>query len=1056
MSKLIKYISILFCCTLSVACSLEEIGAPDKNTHDGPVEFLVRPLSFTSYSLSTKTTKALSQTQLSEVERKIATAYFLAFDHNGDRVMLETLNVSNNTIPSKSIRPDFGDSKVTVCFIANVPYDYVSQLTHIDRLTDTPLPLTYAEQSSTGFIGIPQLKLDVRKTPDNAADDVATQCFPMFGISNEVSLSNPSSSQIVVELERLFAKVQVIINLDLSASGEIGVEEAYFEFNKYTLLNLPSKLRLTEGKTLDDNEEFVFTENSWIKDSKAFIPETVVDFSSAPFIINDDENATNGHLLTFYVPEYVLLPDPVKVNENSSSTDKDKQKSKPELLVDGTIPVIIALNGNYHSVFGEDIDMTYSIYLGEDNYQSFSLIRNTLYTNNITIRGVAEADNRVEMKYAGFRVGFPHSVQMDAHFNVRPLRLQFTDEFKQGLEEGLYTHGEIRIEILPATEGATQPTWLALERPIDSQIDNNNTVYSKGYTINGEDAPYPTKRRYFTTNLISDLNNKTVSGGSDDPSAGASVVFNTANDDLDPFSGETITWVYVDEYNTRQADATREAIIAVTFTMDGQSEGVTKKMLVRQSAVYPITFDNHTYGIELFEEYTMNYDSDEHYDDYESGEDMGFVTNVNGIKWGLEKISLSRNKPALQAPAEEDVVISVTDDTHQALKPLLLNGINLLGDNIEILNTFITPMVRNEVTSRLKELDSYYDFYTSDDLESGFLSGLLGSDGIRDFDGFLMNVEIIHTILQLYSSENGAKLNGMVLDEHPLSAIAYCYNKNKRNDNGEVVKLNADGSLDISNYHWYAPAIKEIEGIMKASYSNGSWLHPEFETFANNMYWSCQPSYLNNRFEVNYDADSQWTLIGRQRQRTGGSDWWPTYDYVEIWRALLNAGYTFNANGAYLEDDTKRARATQYIVGDNSSATSHSAHTSKLLKIQGEFSGTHSVQNTIDKRQSFTKNDVLDNLTSLEYIRITFDYLNSLRNYLSSPNWSKSGVYPEGDAELTPEGEQDRGVGNLTRDQVKRVRCVYYDHNYTKATRTESTSGLIQTYKNGYQTTLSR
>lgn len=1047
MSKFLKYIFISVCCFAMVSCALEELSTPVTEQQKGPVEFIVRPTSFTGYSVTTKSTRALSDTQLSEVERKVATAYFLAFDKDGNRVMLETLNVTNNTIPSKNIRPDFGDSYVTVCFIANVPYSYVASLTHIDRLSDTPLPLTYATYSDTGFIGIPSLSLDINKTPGNTEDDVATACFPMFGISEKVSLSNPGNeNKVVIELKRLFAKVQVVINLDLSDNAEVGVEDAYFEFNKFTVQNLPNKVRLTEGKTISEiegEEVAIFNENTWVKDQDSFT-ESVAE-NAIPVRIDDDENATNGHRITFYTPEYVLLPDPAKV-ESFVGTDKDKQKAKPDMLFDDTIPVKVALNGNYHSVFGEDIDMTYSIYLGEDNFQSFSLIRNVSYTNNITIKGVAETDNRVEMKYSGFRVGFPYSVQMDAHFNVRPLRLQFTDEFIDGLEQELYSHGVVKIEILPAAEGAAQPTWLALERPMANQI-TGNTKYSAGYKIGEADAPYPTKRRYFTTGLINELNTQT-SGGADDPAAGASVTFRTDAAELDPFSGQTITWVYIDEFTTQQANANREAILAVTFTMDGSSEGVTKKMLIRQSAVYPISFDNQTYGIELFEEYTMNYDSDEHYDDYEDQEGMGFVTDVNGIKWGLEGLVFSRNKPALQAP--ESVAINVSSNTHSSLKPLLQNGFSipswLGGGTYDVLDEIVTPIVQNQMENQLKNLEAYYDFYTSDDLESNALSGLLGTDGTRDYDGFAMNVEIIHSLLELHSSKSAAKLNGIVLDENPLSAIAYCYNKNKRDPDGNVVKLNSDGSLDITNFHWYAPAIKEIEGIIETSYNGGSWLHPQFETFASDLYWSCQPAYLNNKFEVEYDAKSIWTIIHRVRS---GSIFTGGYTYTEKWRENLNAGYIAEGAGKYLEDDVKRARATQFS-SEGQEIKSYSEHISKFLKIIGSFQTTpHTYSNNFDSTREKTKDAILGNLTSTDYVVQTGLYFANLTNYLNSVNWNDSSVIPEGDAELeTPR----RGPGNQTRDQVNRVRCVYYDHNYTTATRAK-VSGMSSIYKDGYETT---
>lgn len=44
----------------------------------------------------------------------------------------------------------------------------------------------------------------------------------------------------------------------------------------------------------------------------------------------------------------------------------------------------------------------------------------------------------------------------------------------------------------------------------------------------------------------------------------------------------------------------------------------------------------------------------------------------------------------------------------------------------------------------------------------------------------------------------------------------------------------------------------------------------------------------------------------------------------------------------------------------------------------------------------------------------------------------------------------------MTRDTRNRVRCVYYPHNYTKATRGEASDGIVNYGKKGYTTSLSR
>ena len=1004
-----------------VSCSTDEFILDSERNRT--VEFIVRPTSFISYNVATKSTKAISETQLLLIEKSVKTAYFLVFDAAGDRVLFESLTVSNNSIPSKKLLSDGGVSKVTVCFIANVPYSYANSLDKLEYLSTKPLPLTYASSEETGYMGIPSLILDVNG--NNNDDDAPTQCFPMFGMKSCSLTANIENNRIEVPLKRLFAKVNVSLNLDLSESGETGgTVQSTFRVKKYSLNNMPNKVRLSEGKiTKEDGYEYI--ETVWDEDS--FNQNIGV---SCDYTINDDTNPLNGFEFQYYVPEYIILPDSEKVEANKNKTDEEKEEIKPTLLKDGSAPLTMLINGMYTSVYGDEIDMTYSIYLGENNFDNFSTIRNKAYKNNITIKGAADVDNRVEMKYAGFLVGFPHSVEIDSHFDVRPLRIKFTDDFLKGLDEGLYVHGTVKVEILKDKNRTDQTSWISLERPLLNQISTNSKYCA---TING--VPYPTKRKYFTTNLISELEGQVKSTGEDDPTAGSSISFRT--DDDNALDGSIITWVYIDEYSAAttsafNADAIRQDTLSITFTMDGSTEGVTKKKLIRQCAIYPIKFSNgvlrnYTYGIEMVEEYTKDYDTDDN-SYYDQDIDEKFQNNPDGIKWGLDGIGLSRNKPALTNV--ENIESSTTSNTSSKLKAELNKThtyrIPIIGTTISFnIMQIFSSAAQTQLNDNLTTLDSYYDFYTSDDQE---YASNVGIQDTRDYDGFYMNIEIIHTLLQNYGNVPDAKLNGIVLDENPLSAIAYCYNKNKRNDKGEVISINNDGSLDISNYHWYAPAIEEIEEIMKVSYQNNKWINENFSTFGDKMYWSCQPAYHLNDFELEYKINSTWTIKGR--------------DKTETHKAEIET----TANGNYLNDNTSRARATKYVIEkindnieDNETIKSFSSHISNNLRIVGKFPTEH----------SYSSGTGWSSASSV-FSTYLIPYLYSLYEYIGNPNWS-SGINSTGNDISAPV----RGEGNKLRSETNRVRCVYYPHNNTKATR-EKVSGINSLYKDGYEYNLSK
>ena len=91
-------------------------------------------------------------------------------------------------------------------------------------------------------------------------------------------------------------------------------------------------------------------------------------------------------------------------------------------------------------------------------------------------------------------------------------------------------------------------------------------------------------------------------------------------------------------------------------------------------------------------------------------------------------------------------------------------------------------------------------------------------------------------------------IGALPLYKDPESAVEYCYNKNKRNINGEVDKL-----------VWYLPAIDEIEEIVKSQY-NGNYSYIRFEDFRGKFYWSSQPAYEYNYIDVSRSWGSRYGI----------------------------------------------------------------------------------------------------------------------------------------------------------------------------------------------------
>jgi hypothetical protein len=189
------------------------------------------------------------------------------------------------------------------------------------------------------------------------------------------------------------------------------------------------------------------------------------------------------------------------------------------------------------------------------------------------------------------------------------------------------------------------------------------------------------------------------------------------------------------------------------------------------------------------------------------------------MPWGLDNINLSHI---------HDAAILTTDEAGRVAQ-----FINMVG---QLLGWFSLDAMYNNSFSKLEE-KPYYDFYLSSDTDNGALT-------VHDYAGYHFNEDIIEYLLSKYSTNDKAKLNGVLLTEDVKSAISYCYNKNKRDKDGNVCTLNADGELISTNLKWYMPSIDEIEEIAMGAYD-------EFDkVFQKEFYWSCQPAYELRKLEM--------------------------------------------------------------------------------------------------------------------------------------------------------------------------------------------------------------
>ena len=971
MKDILKYIFIIAVSSVMGACALEE---PFEQTPDSPecdkVEIIARPTNFVKKNVTTKAEDDF----IIGIENDIHTAFFLMYDSNGRLLRYENLTAdispSTETL-SQTIKTDKGMTGITVCYIANLPESFVKenmtsletlQTAVIDFRSTTSTKFRFGRVADTGLVGVPTIDLDDKASTANVA------CMPMLGTWTG-DLTGATGPEIEVPVKRLFAKIGFNINLDLTDGSANEESVPQLILNSIVVNNIPTKMKLfpQEGES-----EMAYANTGFLT-------------SGYREVVVSDPEIKNGESVSyfFYVPEYVVKP-----NNNFEDEGWYKERNeryKPELI--GSKKATYVSFDGILTKQGKEMEVTYRIYLGENNFDSFTMKRNYMYDNFIRIHGTAFGtgkdmmgiDHRVDVKYTGFLVGFQRATLLDSHFEVRPLRVKFAQEF---IDQHKATKGTLKVEILPDVEGEPMPDWLRLERPAHN---TTNPIYC----LTGDKFNH-TKRKYFTTDLVSVTLKDNVSV-SYEP-------FATANNGGD-LKGDVPVWVYIDEYSANSVsdysdEAVRRAKIRVSFTPNNGEAVVSQDFTVQQRAIYPIPTvgsddQSRTYGIEYFEEYLHNYDSQDNYG-AEGGE---YFTSQNGIKWGFDGVQFSETDRALYFTGDKGLI-----------------NINDLA---------------NAATSNM---NLFYDFYLERDKDSD-------DDEIvtHNYSGYDFNLKIIE--------KEGISEIDRHLNQNAQSVIEYCYNKNKRNADGKVVYMydeqNAPEESEVSiiqyyksgsglrtryyrvtyyfkksthssdryisqeNLKWFAPAIDELEDIVVNSID-----HEFFsEVFLDNLYWSSQPAYDRNFFQYiigiyhftpygDYDLEGLLNILGlKARQRTFG---------------------------VYMSDNTATARATKYdpYTGTFISSDISSSNTQEGYLKASTLYGALTVDNTKTYPNATDGDNVYDLLSTLTVHGIlppsySVDWQNG--NKVAVTSYKKA----DGTSTITlPEGIQQRS-------EEHRVRCIY-------------------------------
>ena len=615
-------------------------------------------------------------------------------------------------------------------------------------------------------------------------------------------VNGEESDLLNVPMKAMFAKVNFTIKVTPDQTVDTHLTPQ-FTLKSYTVNNVPASVDFAMGG--GDRLNHSVTDD---------VTSVIGPFKDPMPLLNGTTIARGTQTInfTFYLPERFLTPTyqshdgsqdggktgyydypfPV-VSGKYRAEDLDlRQRFKP-LLPAGQAATYVTINGTFRDHQQHEFDVTYDVYLGNDNYGNFDTERNCEYFHYINIRGILNSDDQVAYDpNKEMPVSIDHRVNvnrvepiiinlrretlLDSHFEVRPLRIRKNPDYKGDL-----SNAKVKVEVV--YDKTPDQKWIGLERSFGNGAQSGSATYLVATDLANDRQNSKGKRKYFTTDLTTSTLSKpigTLDANGYSAEGGQSVIVPITTED-------EAVWIYVDEALVAEAgDAIRKATIRVSVAENGTNYGTPIDYVIQQRQLFPVTYNNITYLIEYEEEYLHNFDADDSYGQ----------TDFEGMQWGLPGEQLSH--------------------THMAYFST--------GSWKDIENW----LVQNSSTK------IFYDFYLTRDITNT-------SATRRDNSGYTFCNEIISTINGVGGIDDDSTndITTLHLGEDPKSAIEYCYNKNKRNADG-LVAWYENGVNNADNLVWYLPAIDEIENIMMSAYT-------DFLVFQDKPYWSSQPAFLRGR-----------------------------------------------------------------------------------------------------------------------------------------------------------------------------------------------------------------
>ena len=647
-----KYILMFVAFAVATACTMTDVDevvvAPVQSQG---VQIVSRILPFADYDVSTRAAKNSKETEAKTLDFVIlgASGKCIFYKHtNGDT----TISIDKEADFDGISTDEYEECGIYV--LVNYPALY-------DKIVGDALEAganSTDEYVAKNIIGKVDGYYFIGATPVEATSQIPSSGLPMYGSKTDVDLSTFANGEAVtVPVQSLYSKV--VFDITVNPTQTLP-KTPVFKLNGYTINNLAATVDIlagTESVRVEDDttpKVTVVTKTTGSSDSVDVHDAVEGDLTGV------DTKADQEVSFSFYLPERYLQIGNVDefvypFGPGADIRQEDaryRQRYKP-LLAQGYTnyeanqqtrvadprATYVTFYGVYTNHQGHSYDVSYDIYVGNDNYSNFDIVRNRQYNNSVILRGIDTSHNNNSTEL--YAVSIDHRVNvtrtqpviinlrretlLDSHIEVRPMRIRKNSNYTSGAKY-------VKVEV--------DKQWVRLERSFgntEAKTLDSDATRSESYIVSNNSSNG--KRKYFTTDLVT-----STTGGN-------SVVV-----PIDA-SNQTV-WIYVDENLDNPGDGVRSATLTVTSYKD---ENCTQRVQVDGNDLEPIvyTLNQHnlfkvesskTHYIEYEEEYLYNFDAEDAFLD-ENGKP---TTQYEGMPWGLDGVQLSNEHSSFSLNEDND------------------------------------------------------------------------------------------------------------------------------------------------------------------------------------------------------------------------------------------------------------------------------------------------------------------------------------------------------------------------------------------------------------------